>query len=333
MNAPAPHPADCRVERLHPPGTGALSVLRVHGPAARARLARVLDRGEAALPPPHRLRRAWITEDGQPCDEVVLAARGEHDYEITGHGGEGVVAQICTALARAGAQIAPTPPTPLPPLARARTWLAALFAALPPTVRREAFGDALPTLQARLLDTPARVVITGAVNAGKSSLLNALLDREAAIASPEAGTTRDVLRHETSCAGLPVELLDTAGVLEHPRPDDPHAAAAHEAAQAAIADADLRLVAIDRARPAPACARALLESAPPGRALLVWTKADLPAAPAAAWAAAHRAALAVSARTGEGLETLRERIAEALLGLHPEALRHRLEALHRELQR
>jgi len=64
-----------------------------------------------------------------------------------------------------------------------------------------------------------RVAILGPPNAGKSSLLNALAQREAAIVSPVAGTTRDVVKVTLQLGGLPVELSDTAGLREHT--DDP----------------------------------------------------------------------------------------------------------------
>ncbi|MEI8640286.1 50S ribosome-binding GTPase [Pseudoalteromonas sp. Hal099] len=61
-----------------------------------------------------------------------------------------------------------------------------------------------------------RVVIAGRPNAGKSSLLNALAGREAAIVTEIAGTTRDVLREHIHIDGMPLHIIDTAGLRESP---------------------------------------------------------------------------------------------------------------------
>ncbi len=136
------------------------------------------------------------------------------------------------------------------------------------------------------------VAILGAPNVGKSSLLNALARREAAIVSEEAGATRDVVEATLDIAGYPVTLADTAGLRE--------AAGAVERegvrrAREKARTADLRLLLVDAARweeTRPAVA----PEAGPG-ALLVATKRDLAAAGAGA-------DIAVSCATGEGLDGL-----------------------------
>jgi tRNA modification GTPase len=143
-----------------------------------------------------------------------------------------------------------------------------------------------------------RVAIIGAPNAGKSSLLNALARREAAIVSDIPGTTRDVVEVRLVLAGFPVWVADTAGLRE--------AADAIEAegvrrALARAEAADLRIGALDGADPVGS-GRALAGLIGPGD-LTVWTKADL-AEPAPE-------ALAVSTQTGQGLAAL-----EALLAAH-----------------
>ena len=82
------------------------------------------------------------------------------------------------------------------------------------------------------------VAIAGPPNAGKSTLLNRLAKREAAIVSPYAGTTRDVIEVHLDLGGYPVTLLDTAGI----RPtDDPVEAEGVRRAEARAAEADLVL--------------------------------------------------------------------------------------------
>lgn len=86
------------------------------------------------------------------------------------------------------------------------------------------------------------VAIAGPPNAGKSTLLNRIAKREAAIVSPYAGTTRDVIEVHLDLGGLPVTLLDTAGIRET---DDPVELEGVRRAQARAADADLVLWVVD----------------------------------------------------------------------------------------
>ena len=128
-----------------------------------------------------------------------------------------------------------------------------------------------------------RVVIAGPPNAGKSSLLNALAGREAAITSEIPGTTRDLVEAPTAIGGAPFLLVDTAGLRDS---GDAIEAIGVERAQAVLASADLILWLGDPA-----------EAPDPDRTILVQAKADL--APPDA-----RADVAVSAKTGQGLDTL-----------------------------
>ena len=135
------------------------------------------------------------------------------------------------------------------------------------------------------------VAIAGPPNAGKSSILNALAKRDVAIVSEEAGTTRDVIEVHLDIGGLPVIVADTAGLREG------GGAIESEGMRRALArahGADLVLWIVDGADPHP--------SARPGfggtPVLVVRNKSDLAAVPPGA------GQLAVSAKTGQGLEAL-----------------------------
>ena len=145
-----------------------------------------------------------------------------------------------------------------------------------------------------------RIVLIGETNAGKSSLFNALVAREAAIVTPIAGTTRDVLDADLIISGYAVTLSDTAGLRDS---TDPVEAEGVRRARARAEAADLRLWVRgpdDAEGDAAGFAR-------PGD-LLVRTKADLGAAPSVA----GYEALSISTTTGLGLASLHDWISARL---------------------
>lgn len=196
------------------------------------------------------------------------------------------------------------------------------------------------TRQGALLREGMHVVIAGQPNAGKSSLLNALAGAELAIVTPIAGTTRDVVQQAIQIEGVPLHVIDTAGLREGEDVDEVERIGIERAWQR-IEGADAVLFVHDLTRAAePAYARAdaaireRLGALLPARVPVidVWNKAD--AADAAAPAAAGEG-IRLSARTGAGLEALRQRLLQAVgwTGQTPEGLfsarqRH-VEALHR----
>jgi tRNA modification GTPase len=139
------------------------------------------------------------------------------------------------------------------------------------------------------------VAILGAPNAGKSSLLNALAGRDAAIVSARAGTTRDVVEVRLVLDGVPVTLADTAGLRE--TADEIEAEGVRRALARAEA-AELRLLVFAPDAPPDAATLALRGEG----ALLVASKSDL-------GPPALEGALAVSARTGAGMDALRAALA------------------------
>lgn len=147
--------------------------------------------------------------------------------------------------------------------------------------------------------------IIGAPNAGKSSLLNALIGREAAIVSARAGTTRDIVEARLDLAGVPVTLSDTAGLRE--ASDEIEAEGIKRAERRAE---EAQLVITVFAADQPPDAETLHWVGP--QSLVLVNKCDLAAAPDHIGGVAT---LAVSARDGTGLSALRDRLAEAALRL------------------
>ncbi len=145
------------------------------------------------------------------------------------------------------------------------------------------------------------VAILGAPNAGKSSLLNALARRDAAIVSERAGTTRDVIEVHLDLEGLPLILADTAGLRESADEVEEEGV---RRARTRAAQADMKLLVFDASR-LPDRDPATVELVDDD-SLIVFTKADLlagaPEHPPSA------AAIFVSALTGEGMGTLVERL-------------------------
>jgi tRNA modification GTPase len=204
---------------------------------------------------------------------------------------------------------------------------------LPPEIEAQVLGElaALRGEVAAHLDDGRRgerlreglvFVVTGRPNVGKSSLINALAERDVAIVSTIPGTTRDALEARVVLGGVPVTLVDTAGLRDT---TDEIEAEGVRRARARAADADVVILVEVATAPPPALAgwgwgegSAAPASPPPPNPLpqgqgeawiiLVANKVDLGGAVPAG-------AVAVSALSGEGLTMLRERLAEAARSL------------------
>jgi tRNA modification GTPase len=174
--------------------------------------------------------------------------------------------------------------------------------------------------QGALLREGIKVVIAGQPNAGKSSLLNALAGAELAIVTPIAGTTRDKVQQTIQIEGVPLHVIDTAGLRDS---DDEVERIGIARAWDEIAGADAVLFLHDLTRMEQAdylaadaeIARTLTLKLPPQVPVItVWNKTDMAAEGVlqrcAAAAAGEARQVALSARTGEGLDALRRSLLE-----------------------
>jgi len=162
------------------------------------------------------------------------------------------------------------------------------------------------------------VAIAGKPNVGKSSLLNALLRTDRAIVTPIPGTTRDVLEETLNIRGLPVRLLDTAGVRQT---NDPVEQEGVRRSRTAMEQAELLLVLVDGSLPLSEEDRAVLALHADKKRLIVVNKSDLSCRLTEAELAAlspPRSAepvpvVRISALTGAGLDALRDAVRQAVL--------------------
>ena len=235
---------------LTPAGVGGVAVLAVDGGPARERLAALAG---GALPAPGtarfaRLVRGRGTGGEELLDEALVVARAGGALEVHVHGGRATIAAVRGALAGDGASVtdasqgdaggatledrlralAARAPTSLGAqlvLAQAedgrlRSALEALLAAPPPVAAARAADLVEAARRHAPLLRPSAVALTGPVNAGKSTLLNALAGADVALVSDEEGTTRDSVAAEvTTPGGWPLLVIDTAGARELPGGD------------------------------------------------------------------------------------------------------------------
>ena len=165
------------------------------------------------------------------------------------------------------------------------------------------------------------VVIVGRPNVGKSSLLNRLVGRERAIVTEVPGTTRDTLHEAVQVDGLPLRIVDTAGL--HPT-EDPVERIGIERTWAAVDEADAVLAVVDDRRGLEDADREILGRIPDRLPrVVVHNKIDLSGAPAGERKAGAQAGVGsfrirLSAKTGEGVDRLCERL-KALAGYEPRA--------------
>jgi tRNA modification GTPase len=329
--------ATTRFAVLTPPGTAAVATIAVIGVRAWEIVRRLFQPAAGGdLPSAPEEGRFWYGRLGGPsCDAVVVApvAAAEPRIELHCHGGVQAVRVVCATLADNGAEAEPlgawpsraagtfaamakTELTRAPTLRTASIVLdqvhgaferavtvtvAALAAGEPPKARYLLGALAEYAPLGRHLVRPWRVVVAGAPNVGKSSLVNALAGYRRSVVTPVPGTTRDLLATPLAIDGWPVELIDTAG--QH----DPGEALEGQGiarARTAAATADLCLWIVD------AAAAPVWPDPWPANALIVINKIEL----TPAWdSASVPEAIQVSAQTGSGLDQLIEHISHGLV--------------------
>jgi len=166
----------------------------------------------------------------------------------------------------------------------------------------------------RIVHDGLTLAIVGRPNAGKSSLFNRLVERDRAIVTATPGTTRDLVTERIALDGIPIELVDTAGlrvVLGEGLEEAEQLGIARS--REALADAAIVLIVLDATQPLNDEERTLFSAVEGRSSLVALNKSDLIAArqsesPIAASQLDGIAALPTSALTGEGIPALRERI-------------------------
>lgn len=162
--------------------------------------------------------------------------------------------------------------------------------------------------QGRILRHGARTVIVGQPNVGKSSLLNCLLGFERAIVSPTAGTTRDTIEEIIQVHGIPLRLIDTAGLRDG---GDEIERIGIQRTHQELERADLIIEVVDASLPAAATTRIAIPTAASHRHLILLNKSDLGLHPD--WSPAPNA-IAFSSTTASGMTELRDAIQQIVIG-------------------
>lgn len=159
----------------------------------------------------------------------------------------------------------------------------------------------------KILHDGLSLCLVGCPNVGKSSLMNALLDKDRAIVSPIPGTTRDVLEDHLRLNGLHLKLSDTAGIREA---DEVIEQEGIRRSKEAMSQADLILLVLDAHKGLDAQDHVLLKQVPKDKTIVIWNKMDLP----------HHGlpvldlpyVVPLSAKQRQGLDVLRQKIDEII---------------------
>jgi tRNA modification GTPase len=331
------------VIQLTPPGRGAIATLLVEGPKALAVVqSSFRSASDRPLDAVAADRLAFGHVGPEPGEEIIVRVRSAESVELHCHGGQAAVALVHRVLveqgcrpvswqewARQGSE-APRGAAALLALAEARTERTAAILldqhhgalsravdAVRERLEQDDSDGARKGLEETLAQAPTglhlvqpwRVVVAGPPNAGKSTLVNAMVGYARAIVDPQAGTTRDLVSAITAIDGWPVELCDTAGLRDAAHPVEQ---AGVDVARRSLADADLVLLVFDLCQPWSAAEQELVSAQP--EAIVVHNKADLAPGAVTSRPPGHR----VSALDKEGIEDLLRAIAVRLVPHPPE---------------
>lgn len=167
--------------------------------------------------------------------------------------------------------------------------------------------------QGKIIREGIKVVITGQPNVGKSSLLNALLQEERALVNPLPGTTRDTIEEQIAIRGIPVHLVDTAGIRMH---ENPVEAMGIERARQKLGEADLVLFLVDALAGINGCDRDLYMSVRDKNHLVVINKRDLVTGEQLSIVQgefSQEKIVTISAKNHQGLDELQDAIYQAVI--------------------
>ena len=245
--------------------------------ALRRVLELVLDSGARIAQPGEFTRRAFLNGriDLSQAEAVVDIIKAKTDaalaagmQQLTGVLSNHIMVlrtQLLSVLAAIEARIDfPEEDIPDTDTMRLRTQIASIEKELTRLLTRSHLG--------RIVREGVRAVICGRPNVGKSSLLNALLQKERSIVTPVAGTTRDVIEDYIDIKGIPVRIMDTAGLLE---PRDLVERKAVAKAKECIRQADLILLVLDGRMPLDVQTRSLMRMVGQAKTVIVINKIDL----------------------------------------------------------
>jgi tRNA modification GTPase len=160
--------------------------------------------------------------------------------------------------------------------------------------------------EGKIIRDGVSVLIAGKPNVGKSSLLNTLLREKRAIVTSIPGTTRDLIEEVVNLRGLPVNLLDTAGIC---RSDDPVEQEGIRRAMERIPTADLVLFLLDASRPFDDDDGVVAEALADSRVLIVLNKSDLPPLLQLPGHLESLDRVSISTSSGAGIEELKDAVA------------------------